>query len=133
MFISGSHTIGLARCTSFRGHIYNDTNIDSSFAKSLQQNCPKSGNGNALASLDRQTPFVFDTLYFDNLLQKKGLLRTDQELFNGGSADSLVEKYSTDTSAFFKDFAKAMIKMGNIKPLTGSDGQIRINCRKVNN
>ncbi|KAL5733003.1 hypothetical protein ACOSQ2_032695 [Xanthoceras sorbifolium] len=130
--LSGSHTIGLARCIQFRGHIYNDTNIDSSFANSLQRNCPKTGNDNALANLDLQTPFSFDKLYYNNLLKKKGLLHSDQELFNGGSTDRLVKKYADDTSAFFKDFSKAMVKMGNIKPLTGKAGQIRINCRKMN-
>nr|ACI03401.1 peroxidase 1 [Litchi chinensis] len=130
--LSGSHTIGLARCTSFRGHVYNDTNIDSSFAQSLRRKCPRSGNDNVLANLDRQTPFCFDKLYYDNLLKKKGLLHSDQQLFKGGSADPFVKKYANNTSAFFKDFAGAMVKMGNIKPLTGRAGQIRINCRKVN-
>lgn len=130
--LSGAHTIGRARCTSFRGHIYNDSNIDTSFAKSLQQKCPKSGNDNALANLDLQTPACFDNLYYKNLLNKKGLLHSDQEFFNGNSADFLVKRYAASTSNFFKDFAKAMIKMGNIRPLTGSAGQIRINCRKIN-
>ncbi|RDX97157.1 Peroxidase 4, partial [Mucuna pruriens] len=130
--LSGGHTIGLARCVQFRAHIYNDSDIDASFAKSLQSKCPRRGNDNLLAPLDRQTPTHFDNLYFKNLLEKKGLLHSDQELFNGGSTDNLVKTYATNKVAFFKDFAKGMIKMSNIKPLTGSKGQIRINCRKVN-
>ncbi|KAH9702758.1 peroxidase 2 [Citrus sinensis] len=55
-----------------------------------------------------------------------------QELFNGNSANSLVKRYADDISVFVKDFPRATIKMGNISPLTGSAGQIRINCRKVN-
>ncbi|GLT38473.1 hypothetical protein SLA2020_127210 [Shorea laevis] len=132
--LSGSHTIGLARCTSFRARIYNDSNIDASFAKSLQKKCPKSGNDNVLEPLDFQTPTCFDKLYYDNLLKKKGLLHSDQELFNGTStsAESLVKNYAQDASEFFKDFAEGMVKMGNIKPLTGTAGEIRINCRKAN-
>ncbi|GAV62470.1 peroxidase domain-containing protein [Cephalotus follicularis] len=129
--LSGSHTIGLARCTSFRGRIYNDSNIHSSFATSLQSNCPRSGNDNVLANLDLQTPTHFDDLYYNNLLNKKGLLHSDQELFNGSSTDNLVKKYAANTAAFFNAFAKAMVKMGKINPLTGSAGQIRKNCRKV--
>ncbi|XVE86138.1 hypothetical protein DITRI_Ditri18aG0012200 [Diplodiscus trichospermus] len=87
--LSGSHTIGLARCTTFRTHIYNDSNIDPSFAKALKHKCPKKGNDNVHQPLDFQTPTCFDNLYFHNLLKKKGLLRSDQELFNGTSADSL--------------------------------------------
>ncbi|GLT38471.1 hypothetical protein SLA2020_127190 [Shorea laevis] len=132
--LSGSHTIGLARCTVFRARIYNDSNIDASFAKSLQKKCHKSGNDDVTQPLDFQTPTRFDKLYYDNLLKRKGLLHSDQELFKGSytSAKSLVKKYAQDASAFFKDFASGMVKMGNIKPLTGTAGEIRINCRKAN-
>ncbi|XP_057973535.1 peroxidase P7-like [Malania oleifera] len=132
--LSGSHTIGQARCTSFRGRIYNDSNIDASFARSLKRNCPMSGNDNELERLDIQTPTHFDNFYFENLVASKGLLHSDQELFNGSStsADCLVKKYACDPHAFFKDFARAMVKMGNIKPLTGTQGQIRLHCSRVN-
>ena len=78
------------------------------------------------------TKLHFDNLYFQNLVSKKALLHSDQELFNGSSTDNLVRKYATNAAAFFEDFAKGMLKMSNIKPLTGSQGQIRINCGKVN-
>ncbi len=132
--ILGAHTIGQARCVSFRDHIYNDNDIDSSFAKIRQGNCPRSngsGDGN-LAPLDLQTPTAFDNNYFKNLVNRKGLLHSDQVLFDGGSTDSLVKTYSNDASAFSCDFITAMIKMGDIKPLTGSNGEIRKNCRKIN-
>ncbi|KAH9767388.1 peroxidase 52 [Citrus sinensis] len=108
---------GLARRTTFRENIYNGWNIDISFTESLLQICPASGNDSALANIDLQTPTF---------------LHSDQELFNGNSADSLVKGYADDISVFVKDFARATIKMGNISALTGSAGQIRINCRKVN-
>ncbi|XP_030500181.2 peroxidase P7 [Cannabis sativa] len=133
--LSGSHTIGMAKCTSFRARIYNDTNtIEASFAKSFQRKCPANGNnGDNLAELDHQTPTHFDNLYFKNLLKKKGLLHSDQALFNGtSSVDSLVKRYANNNEAFFKAFAMGMIKMGNISPLTGNKGQVRVNCRKVN-
>lgn len=132
--LTGSHTIGQARCTSFRARIYNESNIESSFAKTRRSNCPRnSGSGdNNLAPLDLQTPTSFDNNYFKNLVQKKGLLHSDQQLFNGGSTDSIVRGYSQGQSSFASDFANAMIKMGDISPLTGSSGQIRKNCRRVN-
>nr|KYP73123.1 Peroxidase 4 [Cajanus cajan] len=132
--LSGGHTIGQARCTTFRGHIYNDSNIDSYFARMRQSSCPRtSGSGdNNLAPLDLATPTFFDNHYFKNLIQKKGLLHSDQQLFNGGSTDSIVRTYSTNPTSFFADFSAAMIKMGNISPLTGSHGEIRKNCRRVN-
>lgn len=132
--LSGAHTIGLARCTSFRAHIYNETNIDTSFAQTRQKNCPRSsGSGdNKLAPLDLQSPTAFDNSYFKNLVNKKGLLHSDQELYNGGSTDSIVKKYSSSQSSFASDFVAAMIRMGDISPLTGSNGEIRKNCRKKN-
>lgn len=132
--LAGSHTIGQARCTSFRARIYNETNIDNSFAKTRQSNCPRaSGSGdNNLAPLDLQTPTAFENNYYKNLIKKKGLLHSDQQLFNGGSTDSIVRKYSNSRSNFNADFVAGMIKMGDISPLTGSNGEIRKNCRRVN-
>ncbi|KAI4338924.1 hypothetical protein MLD38_023929 [Melastoma candidum] len=131
--LSGAHTIGFAQCRVFRSRIYNDTNIDSSFANSLQQNCARSAGrtDSNLAPLD-PTSARFDTMYYNNLVNQKGLLHSDQALFGGGSTEELVKTYNSDYQAFWRQFAKSMVKMGNIKPLTGYDGQIRTNCRRVN-
>jgi len=133
--LSGSHTIGQARCTNFRARIYNETNnLDASFATSRRSNCPRSsGSGdNNLAPLDVQTPTKFNNDYYKNLIAQKGLLHSDQQLFNGGSADSTVRQYSSNPRQFSSDFAAAMIKMGDFRPLTGSSGEIRRNCRRPN-
>ncbi|XP_039138611.1 lignin-forming anionic peroxidase-like [Dioscorea cayenensis subsp. rotundata] len=130
--LSGAHTIGQAQCATFRGRVYNDTNIDAGFARMRRRGCPVSdGNGN-LAPLDLVTPNSFDNNYFKNLIKKKGLLHSDQVLFNGGSTDDIVTSYSTNKAAFYSDFASAMLKMGDIKTLTGSSGQIRKICSIVN-
>ncbi|MQL87342.1 hypothetical protein Taro_019882 [Colocasia esculenta] len=131
--LSGGHTIGLARCTTFRSRVYNETNIDVSFAATLRQGCPSAGGDNNLAPLDFSTTRV-DTVYYQGLLQKKGLLHSDQQLYsgNGGQADDLVKYYSEDLDAFWVDFGVSMLKMGNISPLTGAAGEVRSNCRKVN-
>lgn len=131
--LSGGHSIGLARCINFRDRIFNDTNIDPKFAATLRESCPRRGGDNSLAPLDA-SPSKFDTTYYNALLYKKGLLHSDQELFKGdySESDSLVKLYSNNPYAFAKDFGVSMIKMGNLKPLTGSKGEIRYNCRKVN-
>ncbi|KAH7672535.1 Class I peroxidase protein [Dioscorea alata] len=131
--LSGAHTIGQARCVSFRTRVYNESNIEASFASTTQSNCPTSTDGDDnLAPLDANSSTFFDTCYYKNLVNKKGLLHSDQQLYSGGSADSQVSSYSTNTAKFFNDFAAAIVKMGNISPLTGSDGEIRTNCRKTN-
>ncbi|XP_042446356.1 peroxidase 4-like [Zingiber officinale] len=132
--LSGGHTIGQARCVSFRNRIYNENNINPSFATSTQANCPSVAcNGDdTLSPLDVQSPTIFDNFYFQGLVNQTGLLHSDQQLFNGGSTDSLASTYSTNMAGFFNAFAAAMVNMGNISPLTGSNGEIRINCRTIN-
>ncbi|GMN40514.1 hypothetical protein TIFTF001_009735 [Ficus carica] len=130
--LSGSHTIGQARCTTFRARLYNEPNIDSSFATSTKSNCPSSGRDDTLSPLDMTSPTTFDNAYFKNLVSLKGLLHSDQQLFSNGSTDSQVRAYVNNPSSFRTDFANAIIKMGNLSPLTGTSGQIRTNCRKVN-
>ena len=130
----GSHTIGQARCTNFRARVYNETNIDASLAQTRRSNCPRtSGSGdNNLAPLDLQTPTRFENNYYKNLINRRGLLHSDQQLFNGGSTDSIVRTYSSNENTFRSDFVAGMIKMGDISPLTGSRGEIRKNCRRIN-
>lgn len=130
--LSGSHSIGQARCQNFRNRIYNEANINASYATSLKANCPRSGGNNNLAALDSGSATSFDSSYFTNLISQKGLLHSDQVLFNNGSTDAQVRAYSTNQATFLTDFANAMIKMGNLSPLTGTSGQIRTNCRKKN-
>ncbi|KAL1558785.1 NAD(+) salvage pathway protein, variant 2 [Salvia divinorum] len=131
--LSGAHTIGQARCTVFRSRIYTESNIYASFATSLKSNCPFNGSDDSLSPLDSSSPLSFDTAYFKNLQANRGLLHSDQELFNGSaSTDAHVTAYTNNPPAFFADFAMAMIKMGGLSPLTGTDGQIRTNCRKTN-
>ncbi|ONK80565.1 uncharacterized protein A4U43_C01F19250 [Asparagus officinalis] len=130
--LSGAHTIGQARCATFRPHIYNDTNINAAFASTRQANCPASGGDDNLAPLDALSPNQFGNDYYKDLVGRKGLLHSDQELFNNGTQDALVRQYSVNGGLFARDFASAMVKMGGIGPLTGSSGQIRLNCRKVN-
>ncbi|CAI0401758.1 unnamed protein product [Linum tenue] len=124
--LSGSHTIGQARCATFRGRIYGNA--------TRRGQCPSvAGDGNNnLAPLDLVTPNSFDNNYFRNLMERRGLLQSDQVLFSGGSTDSIVDEYSRDASAFNSDFAAAMVRMGDIEPLTGSRGEVRRVCTAVN-
>ncbi|KAL1549077.1 NAD(+) salvage pathway protein [Salvia divinorum] len=130
--LSGSHTIGQARCTTFRNRIYNEANINATFATTTRANCPRSGGDNTLSPLDVVTPAAFNNDYYKNLISLKGLLHSDQQLFNNGSTDAQVRAYSTNSASFSNDFAAAMVKMTNLSPLTGTNGQIRRNCRRTN-
>ncbi|EAY85142.1 hypothetical protein OsI_06497 [Oryza sativa Indica Group] len=138
--LSGAHTVGRARCATFRGRVNGgDANVNATFAAQLRRLCPAGtgGDGN-LAPLDAETPDVFDNGYFRELTKQRGLLHSDQELFAGGgggrssSQDALVRKYAGNGAEFARDFAKAMVKMGNLAPAAGTPVEVRLNCRKPN-
>lgn len=135
--LSGAHTIGQARCVNFRDRLYNENaTLDATLASSLKPRCPSTAsNGDDNTSpLDPSTSYVFDNFYYKNLMKKKGLLHSDQQLFNGGSADAQTTGYASATgmAGFFDDFRVAMVKMGGIGVVTGAGGQVRVNCRKAN-
>nr|XP_043625855.1 lignin-forming anionic peroxidase-like [Erigeron canadensis] len=130
--LSGAHTIGQAQCSLFRDRIYNNgSDIHSGFASMRRRRCPINEGNNNLAALDLVTPNSFDNNYFKNLIQKKGLLESDQVLFSGGSTDSIVKEYSKNPYKFKSDFAAAMVKMSEITPLLGDKGVIRKICSAI--
>ncbi|XAR62407.1 Peroxidase [Bertholletia excelsa] len=135
--LSGGHTIGLARCASLSNRLYNLT--DPNVASDLKTRCPADGDGNNTVPLDRNSRDLFDNHYYKNLVSGKGLLQYDQMLYSSASGEAasatkaLVERYSNDLNVFLDDFAISMVKMGRISPLTGYNGQIRKNCRVINN
>ncbi|XP_037475795.1 peroxidase 1-like [Triticum urartu] len=130
--LSGAHTIGQAQCGTFKDRIYNETNIDTTFATSLRANCPRSNGDGSLANLDTTTANTFDNAYYTNLMSQKGLLHSDQVLFNNDTTDNTVRNFASNPAAFSSAFTTAMIKMGNIAPKTGTQGQIRLSCSRVN-
>ncbi|KMT06561.1 hypothetical protein BVRB_7g157330 [Beta vulgaris subsp. vulgaris] len=137
--LSGGHTIGVAHCSTIKSRLYNfapsgSPELNSSYVAKLQEICPQHSNVDRVIGLDLRTPIRFDNSYFINLVQNKGLLISDQDLFSAPDSLTvdLVKIYSSNQKIFFDHFAHSMIKMGNINPLTGDDGEIRSNCRKPN-
>ncbi|XP_015942313.1 cationic peroxidase 1 [Arachis duranensis] len=135
--LSGGHTIGRVRCRFFKHRIYNESNIDPSFAEAMKALCPSAkGDGDDnLSPFDSTTPDTFDNAFYQNLVNQRGLVHSDQQLYANGAGitDSQVFMYSRNFGRFKKDFADAMVKMSLLSPLTGNNGQIRTTCRFVNN
>ncbi|KAI3868538.1 hypothetical protein MKX03_035711 [Papaver bracteatum] len=138
--LSGSHTIGQARCTSFKQRLYGqsgnqrpDFSLNQVYANQLRARCPRSGGDQNLFAMDFVSPTKFDNNYYKNLLASKGLFSSDQVLLTNSKASmELVKKYAENNELFFKHFAESMVKMGNITPLTGLRGEIRKSCRRIN-
>ncbi|XP_010517132.1 PREDICTED: peroxidase C3-like [Camelina sativa] len=139
--LSGDHTFGKAQCQFVTPRLYNfngtnrpDPTLNPTYLTELRRLCPRNGNGTVLVDFDSVTPNAFDSQYYTNLRNGKGLIQSDQELFSTPGADTipLVNQYSSSTFVFFRAFVEAMIRMGNLRPLTGTQGEIRQNCRVVN-
>ncbi|KAL9234701.1 hypothetical protein vseg_009539 [Gypsophila vaccaria] len=139
--LSGGHTIGLSKCKNFKKRLYNqngqsqpDITLERGFLYQLMSMCPPNGGDNNLSPLDYGTPRAFDNSYFKLILEGRGLLFTDQQLFSGGNplVGQLVLDYALNEALFFGDFARSMVRMGNLSPLLGTDGEVRINCHRVN-
>ncbi|KAK6792956.1 hypothetical protein RDI58_012037 [Solanum bulbocastanum] len=139
--LSGGHTIGMARCVSFKQRLYNqkgdnlpDVTLEKTYYNGLKSICPTSGGDNNISPLDVASPIRFDNTYFKLLLWGKGLLNSDEVLLTGKvkKTKELVKSYAENEAIFFLHFAKSMVKMGNINPLTELKGEIRKNCRRIN-
>ncbi|XP_054806003.1 peroxidase A2-like [Prosopis cineraria] len=139
--LSGAHTFGRSKCSLFVDRLYNfsgtgqpDPNLNTTYLQDLRLICPQNGDGTALTNLDLTTPDAFDKNYYTNLQAHDGLLNSDQVLFSTSGADTvaIVNSFASNQSLFFAQFAASMIKMGNISPLTVSQGEIRSHCNFVN-
>ncbi|KAL5578502.1 hypothetical protein UlMin_020201 [Ulmus minor] len=139
--LSGGHTFGKAQCFTFSQRLFDfnntsnpDPTLNTTLLETLRQLCPQGGNTSVLTDLDISTPNAFDNNYFSNLQAHNGVLLSDQVLFSTTGADTIaiVNTFGADQTAFFESFVASMIKMGNISPLTGSQGEIRASCSRVN-
>jgi peroxidase len=133
------------QCRFFQDQLYNfsgteqpDPTLDPAYLAELRQRCPAAASDDmCLNNRDPLTPDTFDNSYYANIQGNRGLLRSDQALLSApeeGAASTapIVGGFAASQANFFQSFATAMIKMGNIAPLTGSMGEVRKNCRAVN-
>ncbi|XP_074281930.1 peroxidase 66 [Silene latifolia] len=135
--LAGAHSLGSAHCASFQSrlrhfsHKYDiDPTMDIWFAHILRMRCPKHNEDhNAGHSLD-STSKIFDNDYYKRLMVGKGILSSDQALYNDHRTKYLVESYAKYTDLFFTDFATSMIKLGNNG--VNHHGEVRRHCRSVN-
>ncbi|AES87617.2 putative peroxidase [Medicago truncatula] len=134
--LSGSHSIGKARCFSIMFRLYNqsgsgkpDPAIDHVFRAELDKLCPRDVDQNKTGNLDA-TPVIFDNQYFKDLVGGRGFLNSDQTLFTFPQTKGFVSLFSEDQSEFFKAFVEGMLKLGDLQ--SDKPGEVRKNCRVVN-
>ncbi|KAG0583920.1 hypothetical protein KC19_3G171900 [Ceratodon purpureus] len=131
--LAGAHTIGKAPCVQFDNRLYPnvDPSLPSKFASELKSKCPMAGITSTLVELDRDSSTKFDAQYFKNVVNKMGLLTSDQSMLEDSRTAGQVRE-NTDKSTFNDNFGKAMVALSKIGVLTGQSGEIRRQCRFVN-
>ncbi|KAL2326714.1 hypothetical protein Fmac_025772 [Flemingia macrophylla] len=139
--LSGAHSIGVSHCSSFSDRLYSfnatfpqDPSMDRGFASSLKTKCPARVNDDVDGTvvLEASTPNRLDNVYYTGLRNHRGLLTSDQTLFTSPSTRPMVLTNAKHASIWARKFAKAMVHMGSIDVLTGSQGEIRSRCAFVN-
>ena len=129
--LSGGHTLGVAHCASFKDRLQADAEtLDSSLAKSLGSACG-GGDSGTTAPFDR-TSTRFDGVYYKELTSRRGLLSSDQALFESPETREMVSMFAMNPSYFFYAFQQGMYKMGQINLKVGDEGEIRRTCRVIN-
>ncbi|CAA6658297.1 unnamed protein product [Spirodela intermedia] len=144
VLLSGGHTIGNAHCFTFTGRLYNfsgrgdnsdtDPSLERNYLAKLRAKCAQ-GTSDALklVEMDPGSFTTFDNSYFKLVAKRRGLFQSDAALLDDADTRSHVIRLAeSDNSVFFREFAEAMVNMGNIAVLTGSQGEIRKNCARVN-
>ncbi|RRT67245.1 hypothetical protein B296_00014279 [Ensete ventricosum] len=137
VILSGAHTIGVGHCNLFADRLYNftgkgdsDPSLNPAYAAFLRSKCSPTDNTTAVI-MDPGSGLTFDSHYYVNLKQNKGLFQSDAVLLNDGAASKVVDEM-VDFGAFLAAFGKSITKMGDIGVLTGKEGEIRKHCRFVN-
>uniref|UniRef100_A0ACD5TY69 Uncharacterized protein n=1 Tax=Avena sativa TaxID=4498 RepID=A0ACD5TY69_AVESA len=143
--LSGAHSIGTSHCSSFTDRLYNyshdgvlgtDPAMPAAYAAQLMEKCPPetaAQNDTTMVQLDDVTPFVMDSQYYKNLLAGTVAFGSDMALMDSPDMAALVEVYAREPSEYWAErFMAAMVKVSMMEVLTGGQGEIRLNCSKVN-
>ncbi|KAK9270426.1 hypothetical protein L1049_026005 [Liquidambar formosana] len=144
VLLSAAHTIGQTACFFMEKRLYNftpgggsDPAINPRFLPQLKAECPLGGDVNVKIPLDPVSELTFDDQILRNIKDGFAVLESDARLYDDAKTKQVVDSYigskSPTLGPIFKpDFAKAMVKMGNIGVKTGSQGEIRRVCSHVN-
>ncbi|XP_030444475.2 peroxidase 27-like [Syzygium oleosum] len=137
--LSGGHTLGTSHCSSFAYRLYNftgkgdaDPKLDPNYIARLKLKC-KPNDQTTLVEMDPGSVRTFDIKYFDLIAKRRGLFTSDASLLDDSRTKAYIDlQIRTGGSTFFKDFGVSMVNMGRIGVLTGTAGEVRKVCAKVN-
>ncbi|KNA13263.1 hypothetical protein SOVF_118110 [Spinacia oleracea] len=140
LLLGGGHTVGIIHCSKFLDRLYNyqntgkeDPSMNKNTLWSFRQTCPKSGSNNFVFA--DQTPgsvLKVDNGYYKAITQGQGVLEIDQRIASHSLTMNTVNRLDYKVGDFDYQFGGAMVKLGRVGVLTGTQGQVRKNCRRNN-
>ncbi|XP_023748157.1 peroxidase N1, partial [Lactuca sativa] len=141
--LSRAHTLGTGACLVFSYRLYNfnntngpDPSIDPAFLTTLRNLCPNGGDNRRRVALDTGSENRFDTSYFANLRSGRGVRESDQLLWGNPTTRTIAQRFLGVSGlvglTFNVEFARSMVRMGNVEVKTGTQGEIRRVCSAFN-
>lgn len=128
--------MGVGHCPNIQNRLY--PTLDSTlqthpfFAQTLVRQCPQGGNNPNTVVQNDLTNIVFDSQYFRDVIGGQGLFSIDAALATDSRTAPIVRQFAMNQQLFFQTFSDAYVKLTQFNVLTGSQGQIRKNCRNPN-
>ncbi|RZS01704.1 hypothetical protein BHM03_00031611 [Ensete ventricosum] len=138
VLLLGGHTVGITHCSFILNRLYNyngtgkqDPDMDPAFVAMLKSRCPQTSVVDNPVFLDNGTPSTVDNSYYKQLVARRGVLKVDQNIAMDAATNGTVKSLASGSLSFPSLFGNAMVRMGSIQVLTGTQGQIRKSCRVV--
>ncbi|CAI0417336.1 unnamed protein product [Linum tenue] len=132
VLLLGAHSVGVAHCSFLSERIHNFKGSDQFTVNTLRSRCPINAIENTV-NLDQNpfSPLVLDNSYYQNILLRRGVLQIDQELGMNRFTRPIIANLANSVD-FPARFGAAMVRLGAVGVLTGTQGEIRSSCRVVN-
>ncbi|XP_021841146.2 peroxidase 57-like [Spinacia oleracea] len=140
LLLGGGHTVGVIHCSKFLDRLYNyqntgkeDPSMNKNTLIAFRNTCPKSGSNNFVFA--DQTPgsvLKVDNGYYKAIKQGQGVLEIDQRIESDSITRDTVNRLAYKEGDFDYQFGGAMVRLGRVGVLTGTQGQVRRNCRRNN-
>lgn len=140
--LSGAHSIGVSHCSSFSHRLYSfnsthteDPSMNPKFAAFLKTKCPPPKYKtirNPTVAFEFKTPYLLDNQYYSELVNHRGLLSSDQTLYDSALTSKMVLNNAKNATTWAAKFARPMVRMGSLDVLTGTEGEIRKICSVIN-